>query len=91
MEFYQKNIDKSYESIGVLHELPGLKETIIITKLKLNEDQNKLNLLWPRYKNKRGLINGLGSVIKFITGNMDANDAQSLNDIIEKNKFTEQI
>lgn len=33
---------------------------------------------------KRGLLNGLGSVIKFITGNLDDNDFQTLTDNMDK-------
>lgn len=33
---------------------------------------------------KRGLINGLGSIFKAITGNLDANDGQHFEDLIQK-------
>lgn len=57
-----------------------------ITKLKLHELENKLSSLSPRNRNKRGLFDGLGTAIKCITGNMDANDAHNLNIAIEKLK-----
>lgn len=38
----------------------------------------------PKFRTKRGLIDGLGTLIKTITGNMDANDAITLNKHIEK-------
>lgn len=68
-------------------------------KIKLEELENKLFKLTPKYKHKRGLINGFGTLIKQITGNMDANDAHRLNRQIEsilvnessfKNKFRQQ-
>ena len=42
---------------------------------QLNSAEQKFNSLNPHHRVKRGLINGLGSVIKTITGNLDANDA----------------
>lgn len=38
---------------------------------------------------KRGLINGLGSIIKTISGNMDNDDAELLNRQIETIKLNE--
>lgn len=34
-------------------------------------------------RHKRGLINGLGSMIKFITGNLDANDERKYDEIVK--------
>lgn len=42
---------------------------------KLNIIYNKLTFLVPHGRNKRGLINGLGSLVKTITGNLDYEDA----------------
>lgn len=39
--------------------------------------------LRPSYRNKRGLVDGLGSVIKAITGNLDQNDAMQFNSEIK--------
>lgn len=44
--------------------------------LQLND---KLNNLLPFKRIKRGLFDGLGSAIKYITGNMDNNDAKKIN------------
>lgn len=48
-----------------------------------------------RGKVKRGLIDGLGTMIKSITGNLDANDARQINDqivtIAEKQKTIENV
>lgn len=37
----------------------------------------------PSKRQKRGLINGLGSLIKFVTGNLDSDDAIKYNDAIK--------
>lgn len=37
-------------------------------------------------KKKRGVINGLGSIIKFISGNLDNNDLEKINEHIEELK-----
>lgn len=55
----------------------------------------KLNNIIPK-KEKRGIINGLGTVVKFITGNMDANDASRIDKIFnhmktEQNNIKSQI
>ena len=36
------------------------------------------------YRNKRGLINGVGTLWKTISGNLDASDGEYFNDCIEK-------
>lgn len=47
--------------------------------------REKISNIYPQTQNrsKRGLIDGLGSVIKFFTGNMDAKDADRINKITE--------
>lgn len=45
-------------------------------------DEKLYNVLVPR-RHKRGLINGVGSLIKFITGNLDANDAEKYDSILK--------
>lgn len=47
--------------------------------------KEKLTNIFPQNQNrkKRGLIDGLGSAIKFFTGNMDARDAERINKITE--------
>lgn len=42
---------------------------------KINIISNKLIFLAPKIRVKRGLINGLGSLVKAVTGNLDYNDA----------------
>jgi len=51
--------------------------------------ENNLDLIKPKYKVKRGLIDGLGSIIKTITGNMDHDDYININGHIEALKTGE--
>lgn len=55
-----------------------LNATFQIVKTKLDDIRIPVFKTRPR----RGLINGLGSVIKFITGNLDSDDEQRYNSII---------
>lgn len=83
LETYRQTIDKINDSLINFDHIEGLNSTLKTTKIRLNEVQYKLQTLLPtRHRNKRGLINGLGTIIKFISGNMDANDAERLNEQI---------
>ena len=42
-------------------------------------------------RNKRGLINGLGSIIKSITGNLDSQDAERYDEIFRKIEENQKI
>lgn len=53
---------------GRLDNLHSTMESLV------SENAKKLNHLFPEQRSKRGLADGLGSVFKFITGNLDAND-----------------
>ena len=59
-----------------------------VLKFQIEHAKSKLdNILMLRSENlrtKRGLINGLGSVIKFITGNLDDNDAKRYDAILDE-------
>ncbi|XP_026319513.1 uncharacterized protein LOC113230006 [Hyposmocoma kahamanoa] len=51
---------------------------------KLDKIHNQLNTLEPNsLRSKRGLIDGLGSLIKSITGNLDHTDAEKYNNAIQ--------
>lgn len=49
---------------------------------KLGELEYKFEIIKPSVRSKRGIINGLGSVIKFISGNLDQEDLDRINDKI---------
>ncbi|XP_039277002.1 uncharacterized protein LOC120349856 [Nilaparvata lugens] len=65
----RNNIDKS--------RLSMMKLNLKYTKNKLNEIQS------VNYRQKRGLFNGLGSAISWITGNMDADDKERYDKILQ--------
>lgn len=59
-----------------------LTSTLNATFLLLEEKINDLHIPFST-REKRGLINGLGSVIKFISGNLDSQDEEKYNSILE--------
>lgn len=76
---------KSYHIIALRSELKEsnlLKQAAILCE----EVAQTLQQIMPHKDNrvKRGLINGLGSVIKFIFGNPDADDLTRINEYLEK-------
>lgn len=86
LDSYERTIDRISESLDTLTNFDELKDSINITKIKLQNVKQKLKTLKPNIRNKRGLVNGLGSFIKIITGNMDARDADRLNKEIDSLK-----
>lgn len=82
LDSYSNNVAKIEESLKHFTLSHYNKGSLEVTKYKLTDLKNKLNSITPRYRNKRGLFNGKGSAIKFITGNMDSNDASHINEII---------
>lgn len=54
------------------YQLQNLENAVSI---QLNFAKQKIGLMNPHSKVKRGLIDGLGTIIKSISGNLDANDA----------------
>lgn len=55
-----------------------LNSTLTLAEDKLND----LHVTLSSNRQKRGLINGLGSVIKFISGNLDSQDEERYNSIL---------
>lgn len=84
LEVYKTNIDKISNSLLTFGKINELNDSVTITNIKLTELKTKLHTLMPKSRNRRGLIDGLGTVIKSITGNMDASDALRLNKEIEQ-------
>ncbi|KAF5301890.1 hypothetical protein FQA39_LY10545 [Lamprigera yunnana] len=60
-------------TIDILRELEIHKN---ILNFNFNRLTNKVNIIF-NHRNKRGAINGLGSIIKIISGNLDAADGES--------------
>lgn len=89
LDNYEQTIDRITDSLNTFQHFDELQDTFNITKIKLLDLKNKFNSIKPSIRNKRGLINGLGTIIKSITGNMDARDAHHINEEI-KNLMTNQ-
>lgn len=79
LDEYKENIDRITDSLRTFDNITELSESLKITGSKLKEVNNKLLSIIPRKRTKRGLINGLGTIIKGITGNLDASDAERIN------------
>lgn len=47
-------------------------------RIKFNKMEKVFNHIYPHTRNRRGLLNIVGSGIKFITGNMDNEDAMEI-------------
>lgn len=83
LQAHADNIQKTKETIDQFETTRFAETALKTTKLRLDELIAELNLLTPKIRKKRGLVNALGSAIKFITGNMDYKDAENLNRNIE--------
>ena len=83
-EFY-KHIRKTIDSISNAprynNELNNYYKIITTLENRIQTQLNQLNPLITT-KNKRAIIDGLGSIIKSITGNLDHNDAQKYDEAI---------
>lgn len=87
LQDYIDNVNKIRKSIETLTEITNITNNTTDTfhiNMKFKNLETKLNSILPKSRNKRGIINGLGSVIKIISGNMDAEDAEKINKEISK-------
>jgi len=62
------------ETLRLVQEDVESRDLVKILQKKLKYVGGKLEMIVQRKRNKTGLINGLGSVIKAITGNLDAEE-----------------
>lgn len=95
IENLNKNYENLYRTIIDQKGHPSVNNYDGLFRNFYRSVRDKLNNINPSYdtRKKRGLINGLGSVIKFLTGNMDAEDAVRINKItshLQKNQHTLQ-
>ncbi|XP_043862637.1 uncharacterized protein LOC122756612 [Drosophila santomea] len=78
------------KTLGEVEDESGTRDVIRSLKNKLHMLKTRLEGIWPRHRRARGLINGLGSVVKAITGNLDANNAEKLEEEIRKMREEEE-
>lgn len=88
LDQYKLTLTKLKETISKIRD-PDVELLKNTTLSKFRNLETKLQNLYPFSRVRRGLINGLGSAIKVITGNMDSVDAENLNQAIEKIKLNE--
>lgn len=84
LDDYTDQIGKLSQIIESFANHSALTNTIEVSRLKLKVLEDKLRTLNPYHRLKRGLIDGLGTAIKFVTGNMDINDAKTINGQIQR-------
>lgn len=88
---YEQSIEEIRKSLDTLENDQTNSDTVKIANIKFSQLELKLQTLLPKHKLKRGLIDGLGTIIKTITGNMDANDAININEEIKKLNLNQNI
>lgn len=84
-----QDINKIIEEDSEVQKLVQSRIQMIEHMLKAIEGRLFASTL-PR-RQKRGLLNGLGSVVKFITGNLDANDEEKFNQILHHLHTNQEI
>lgn len=95
--FYQLEINT--EKILTASKLLSAQPNRLVVEqieIKIETIRHKLHKIINPNKVKRGLINGLGSIVKFITGNLDQDDLNNINKNIEilsknENKLNQRI
>lgn len=83
---YEININQIHKNLDLLTnqiDQDKFKSSLFPTTQKFHQLNNMFNILKPRIRTKRGLINALGTGIKWITGNMDNNDYIEISEKIE--------
>lgn len=81
---FDSNIRNIKDNIDFITKDDNCNHMMVDTlKHKLIMLESSFDVIKPNFRNKRGLINVLGSGIKFITGNMDNDDAIEIKNSIE--------
>lgn len=75
---YQRAVESFNYSLNLLKKEENIDELTLVLEQKIQQLQQRLNSLLPTKRSKRGLVNGLGSMIKVLTGNMDATDEKEI-------------
>lgn len=79
---YQQTITRLSDDPQLLDSTKLLTMTINATYRLIDRKLNDIRVPMRETRVKRGLINGLGSVVKFITGNLDHEDELRYNSIV---------
>ncbi|QBP37037.1 putative envelope protein [Lampyris noctiluca errantivirus 1] len=89
-----RNLKRQKESLqnilqqGTTDNLKELETHKNILIFNFNRLMNKVNIIF-NHRNKRGAINGLGSIIKVISGNLDAADGERYEKLFKQIKQNE--
>lgn len=59
-----------------------IQTMVNLLKVQFNRIDKKIESLYPQHRIKRSLFDGLGSALKFFTGNLDANDGKKYDQAI---------
>ncbi|BFG00776.1 uncharacterized protein DMAD_00698 [Drosophila madeirensis] len=96
LDEYVKSVDHLQQTLKTIQEDSETKDLVRALQNKLDLVKGRMETISPRKRSRRGLINGLGSVVKAITGNLDAEDADKLEQEIrrvqeEEKRLNEEI
>lgn len=80
------NIKSSLENNSIHSELENYDKITQFIRSKIDDKIENLNIHSTSHRNKRGLFNGIGSLLKGLTGNLDANDGERIEKILEHMK-----
>jgi len=84
---YNKIMVHKYEILNHINKhnyfANELKTYINILEFNCEQLNNKIKMI-TSHRDKRGIINGLGSIVKAITGNLDASDGSRYDELFEK-------
>lgn len=86
----------SFKNASLYSQVENYDKMIQFIKLNIDNKIENIDIHSTSTKTKRGLFNGIGSLLKGLTGNLDANDGQRIDTILNhlKNnqmKLQEQI
>lgn len=79
LDKYQPILTKIQTIINGLRIFPNFKDVTDLLQDRFRTVSNLYDNLYPKKRERRGLLNFLGSGIKLITGNLDANDLMQIN------------
>lgn len=81
MQYNNLNFSSINNSFHV-RDLENYDKIVLYTQSLISDKINNIKLHSINNRKKRGLINGLGTLIKTITGNLDATDGEKISKIL---------